>query len=296
VKDPDPNRISVVRNNEVVPLLPCTAQHTGEQPWRGVLLERHEIPSMELPEHEHRELCLHLQVSGDDHMQWWSEGRHGIERTFPGCIMVVPPGTRDRTLWQGASERLIVSLKPSFLEGVAEGAGAKVPEFKSGWSVDDVALRRILTDMGQEAAEGWPLGGLYADLMATSLAGLLLRRHAFDAVDLGHVRGGLPMPQLRRVMEFMTANMDRDLHLDEIAGEAGLSSFHFAREFRAVTGQTPYQYLLDQRIERAKGFLKSEAWPVQEIAAITGFRSPVNFVRAFRQRVGVTPGNWRKQS
>jgi AraC family transcriptional regulator len=254
VNDPDQNRISVIRNNEVVPLLPRATHHAGEQPWRGVLLERHEIPSMELPEHEHRELCLHLQVRGDDHMQWWAEGRHGVERTFPGCIMVVPPGTRDRTLWQGASERLIVSLKPSFL------------------------------------------GGLYADLMATSLAGLLLRRHAFDAVDLGHVRGGLPMPQLRKVMEFMTENMDRDLHLDEIAGESGLSPFHFAREFRAVTSQTPYQYLLDQRIERAKGFLKNEAWPIQEIAAMTGFRSPVNFVRAFRQRVGVTPGNWRKQS
>ncbi|HEX2917894.1 MAG TPA: hypothetical protein VHN81_05215 [Edaphobacter sp.] len=167
MKDPDPNRISVVRNNEVVPLLPCAAHHAGEQPWRGVLLERHEIPSMEIPQHEHRELCLHLQVSGDEQMQWWSEGRHGVERTFPGSIMVVPPGTRDRTLWQGASERLIVSLKSSILEDVAESAGAKVPEFRSGWSVDDAALRRILMEMGDEAAEGWPLGGLYADLMAT---------------------------------------------------------------------------------------------------------------------------------
>lgn len=296
MKDPDPNRISVVRNNELVPLLPCTAHHAGEQPWRGVLLERHEIPSMELPEHEHRDLCLHLQVRGDDHMQWWSEGRHGVERTFPGSIMVVPPGTRDRTLWQGASERLIVSLKSSLLEDVAESAGAKVPEFKSGWSVDDAGLRLILMEMGHEAAEGWPLGGLYADLMATRLATLLLRRHAFDPVDLAQMRGGLPTPQLRKVMEFMTANLDRDLHLDEIAGEAGLSSFHFAREFRAVTGQTPYQYLLDQRIERAKGFLKKEGWSIQEIAAMTGFGSPVNFVRTFRQRVGVTPGNWRKQS
>lgn len=286
----------MVRDNELVPLLPCTLHHKSEQPWRGVLLERHEIPSMELPEHEHRELCLHLQVRGDDQMQWWSEGRHGVERTFPGCIMVVPPGTRDRTLWQGASERLIVSLKPGFLEEVAASASAKVQEFRAGWSVDDTALRRILAEMGREAAEGWPLGRLYADLTTANLASVLLRKHAVDPVDLGQVRGGLPIPQLRKVMEFMTANLDRDLHLDEIAREAGLSSFHFAREFRAVTGQTPYQYLLDQRIERGKRLLKNNAWPVGEIAAMTGFASPVNFVRAFRQRVGVTPGTWRKQS
>lgn len=296
VKESGQSRISVVRDNEVVPLLPCAAHHSGEQPWRGVLLERHEIPSMELPEHEHRELCLHLQMRGDDQMQWWSEGRHGVERTFPGSIMVVPPGTRDRTLWQGASERLIVSVRPQFLEDVAASADAKVPEFRSGWSVNDAALERILAEMGREAEDGWPLGRLYADLVAADLAGVLLRRHAFDPVDLARVRGGLPMPQLRRVMEFMTANMDRDLHLDEVARQAGLSPFHFAREFRGVTGQTPYQYLLDQRMDRAKRLLKNHAWEVQEIAAMTGFRSPVNFVRAFRQRVGVTPGAWRKQS
>jgi AraC family transcriptional regulator len=297
VKASEQTRISVIRNNELVPLLPCLAPHASkDQPWRGVLLERHNIPSMELPEHEHRELCLHLQLRGDDQMQWWSEGRHGIVKTFPGSIMVVPPGTRDRTLWQGPSERLIVSLKPQFLEEVTTNAGAKLPEFKSTWSVNDPALQRILAQMGREQSEGWPLGRLYADLLAENLASTLLRRHAFNPVDPRETRGGLPMPQLRRAMEFMTANMDIDLHLEEIAREAGLSPFHFSREFRAVTGQTPYQYLLSQRMDRAKRLLKEQSWPVQEIATMTGFRSPVNFIRTFRQRVGVTPGTWRNQS
>jgi AraC family transcriptional regulator len=73
-----------------------------------------------------------------------------------------------------------------------------------------------------------------------------------------------------------------------------LSPFHFAREFRSSTGRTAYQYLLDQRIERAKHLLKHRSWQVHEIAQMTGFHSPVNFVRTFRQRVGQTPGAWRK--
>ena len=91
----------------------------------------------------------------------------------------------------------------------------------------------------------------------------------------------------------MTENLHRDVHLDEIARETGLSSFHFAREFRATTGQTPYQYLLDQRITRAKFLLRAKTSTVQDIAYETGFGSAVNFVRAFRQRVGVTPGAWQ---
>lgn len=296
VEESGQNRISVVRGNELVPLLPCVAHKSGGQPWSGVLLERHAIVPMELPEHEHRELCLHLQISGDDKMRWWSEGRHGVEQTFPGSIMLVPAGTRDRAVWHGASERLIVSVKPELLGEIAASAEVHVPGFKAQWSLNDVPLQRILFEMGREAAEGWPLGRLYADLTAAGLASVLLRRHAIDPVSLGQIRGGLPMPQLRRVMEYITSNLDRDLHLEEVAQEAGLSSFHFAREFRAVTGQTPYQYLLDQRMERAKRLLKNQAWSIQEIAAMTGFHSPVNFVRAFRQRVGVTPGTWRKDA
>jgi len=296
----------VLRDNQLVPLLPCGSNHIHEsherreQPWRGVLLERHTMAPLEIPEHEHRELCLHLQLTGDDRMQWWSGGRHGVENTFPGSIMLVPAGTRDRALWHGSSERLILSLAPELVDEVAAGAeitagaGAQAAEFNAKWSLQDASLQRLLSEMGREASEGWPLGRLYADLTATSLVSQLLRRHAANPVDFGPSRGGMPMPQLRRAMEYMTDNLDRDLRLEEIAHEVGLSPFHFAREFRALTNQTPYQYLLDQRMDRAKYLLKNQAWTVQEIATMTGFHSPVNFVRAFRQRVGATPGAWRR--
>jgi AraC family transcriptional regulator len=293
----------VLRDNRLVPLLPCGSNHSherSEQPWRGVLLERHTMAPLEIPEHEHRELCLHLQLTGDDRMQWWSGGRHGVENTFPGSIMLVPAGTRDRALWHGSSERLILSLAPELIHEVAAGTqvaagkSAQASEFDPKWSLQDTSLQHLLFEMGREASEGWPLGRLYADLTAASLVSQLLRRHAAAPVDFGPLRGGMPMPQLRRAIQFITDNLDRDLNLEEIAREAGMSPFHFAHEFRALTNQTPYQYLLDQRMDRAKHLLKNQAWTVQEIAAMTGFRSPVNFVRTFRQRVGATPGAWRR--
>jgi AraC family transcriptional regulator len=229
-------------------------------------------------------------------MQWWSGGRHGVEKTFPGSIMLVPAGTRDRELWHGSSERLILSLSPGLLEAVAASAEAKAPEFAPRWSLRDASFEHLLFEMGREAGEGWPLGRLYADLIVTSLVSLLLRHHAADPMDFGTLRGGLPMPQLRRAMEYISTNLDQDLHLEAIAHQVNLSPFHFAREFRALTGQTPYQYLLDQRMERAKPLLKNSLWSVQEIATMVGFHSPVNFVRTFRQRIGVTPGEWRKHS
>jgi AraC family transcriptional regulator len=294
--DSDPKRISVVRANKLVPLLPADG-HTGivkEQPWKGFLLEQHLVRSGEIPEHEHRDFCIHLQLSGDSDFEWWSEGKHRAERTEPGTLIVLTPGTKDRLLWQGTSERLIVSMKPEVLSRFAEELGCgDVPEFGNQWALRDSGLKQVLQEMGREAQTGWPLGRLYADLLVLGFQNLLIRRHALNVVHLPEVKGGLTMRLLRHALEYITDNLENDLRLEDIAQELSLSPFHFAREFRASTGQTPYQYLLDQRMERAKTLLKLGRDSIEEIAHDCGFRSPVNFTRAFRQRVGVTPGMWR---
>ncbi|SNS34900.1 AraC family transcriptional regulator [Granulicella rosea] len=284
-----PTRISVLRDNRVVPLIPTArAGKATPQPWRHIKLERHAVGAIEIPEHVHGEFCLHLQLSGADDFEWWSEGRNRVERTAPGAMILLAPGTRDRLHWQGASERLILSFEPELL-------GDAAPSFRNRWSLDDPALAHLLRGMEAERASNWPLGALYADLLGLGLARHMLQRHASTPRRF-ELQGKLPMPKLRRTLEFMTDNLNRDLRLEDVAAEAGLSPFHFAREFRATTGQTPYQYLLDQRIDRAKHLLRATDWQVGEIGQQVGFASPVNFVRAFRQRVGATPGAWRSGS
>jgi AraC family transcriptional regulator len=290
-----PSRISVLRNNELVPLLP--SRQPGDhiiQPWRDVLLERHSVRPSEIPEHEHHELCMHLQLTGDANFEWWSAGRNGIEKTAPGSLILIPPGTRDRLRWQGASDRLILSVRADALQRRAEELdSAGDIEFANRWSLHDAPLTNLLTEMGREASAGWPLGALYANLLETNLTSHLLQRHAANPVRIPSIKGKLPMPRLRSAFEFIADNLHRDLTLDDIAKHLALSPFHFAREFRNSTGQTPYQYVLDQRIARAKQLLKLRTHSVQEVAYETGFQSPAHFIRAFHQRVGATPGAWR---
>ncbi len=122
MSDSDPKRISVVRANKLVPLLPAAGQKgiAKEQPWKGFLLEQHLVRPGEIPEHEHRDFCIHLQLSGNGDFEWWNEWKHRAEKTEPGALIVLTPGTRDRLLWQGTSERLIVSMKPEVLSSFAE--------------------------------------------------------------------------------------------------------------------------------------------------------------------------------
>ena len=108
------------------------------------------------------------------------------------------------------------------------------------------------------------------------------------------MKGGLSLSRLKRTMEFMNAKLGEDLRLETIAKELGVSSSHFAHEFRNSTGQTPYQYVLEQRMAKAKHLLRTTNLPVQAVGELVGFSSPVNFVRAFRQRLETTPETWRK--
>lgn len=289
-------RISVLRDQHLVPLLTSAQADTpAEQPLEGVLLERHLVRPGEIPTHEHPDLVLHLQLTGDEEFEWWSGHGNAVEQTRPGSLILIPPGTTDRLRWTGPSERLILSIRQERLAELARDLGsAKTPEFNLNWSFHDSSIQHLMAEMGREAHSGWPLGRLYADLLATSLETHLLKNHADDRLRTPALKGGLSLPRLKRALEYINANLAQDIRLDAIAKELGLSPSHFAHEFRNSTNQTPYQYLLDQRITRAKNLLKMTDLPVQYISGAAGFGSPVNFVRAFRQRVGITPEAWRR--
>jgi AraC family transcriptional regulator len=80
-----------------------------------------------------------------------------------------------------------------------------------------------------------------------------------------------------------------------MASEACLSRFHFARAFKASTGQAPHQYVSAERLERAKSLLIQGDRSLLDIALSLNFSSQSNFTRAFRRIVGQTPGQFRQR-
>jgi AraC-like DNA-binding protein len=92
----------------------------------------------------------------------------------------------------------------------------------------------------------------------------------------------------------LLANLNGKIGLGELARACGLSRSHFAREFKTTTGMPPLQWLLTQRIERAKNLLLNPSVPIDLIAHQCGFTDQSHFTRSFSKAVGVTPGSWRR--
>ena len=96
-------------------------------------------------------------------------------------------------------------------------------------------------------------------------------------------------------MNFISMNIERDLSLEEIAGSAHFSMFHFHRIFKAVVGETVLEFTRRLRLELAANrLLSNNCDTITEIAIACGFSSSQNFAKLFRQHFGVTPSAYRK--
>ena len=99
---------------------------------------------------------------------------------------------------------------------------------------------------------------------------------------------------MERAILFMEENLMRNVPLDEIAQQIGVSKFYFSRCFREQMGMTPHQYFLNMRVQHAKKLLVTTHDSVERIAADCGFDTASNFIRVFKHKAGMTPTAFRK--
>lgn len=101
---------------------------------------------------------------------------------------------------------------------------------------------------------------------------------------------------LHMARTFIDHHYDAPLTLERISREAGFSPYHFIRLFRLAYKRTPHQYLMQQRIEKAKVLLLTSDIPIQEVCYAVGFASLGSFSALFRRIVGLSPSSYRKWS
>ncbi len=136
-------------------------------------------------------------------------------------------------------------------------------------------------------------GGLYAEALANALAVHLLSRYAIGRHLDQPFHGGLTASKLHRTIAYILAHLEHKLSLTELAAVAQISSAHFARLFKCATGQTPHQYVITCRMERAQHLLTETTLSLHEIGARVGYADQSHFTALFRQYVATTPKTHR---
>ena len=159
----------------------------------------------------------------------------------------------------------------------------------------DARVGALAAAVNAERVAGFPSGQLFLDSVEQALAAALVNGFAVHRRSVRTHRGGLGSARLRKIKEFVDARIEDELTLCDMAQAVELSTAHFSRMFRKSTGESPHQFLLRQRLERAKMMLRSADERVIDVAVACGFKSQQHFAQAFRHVFGASPTEYRQE-
>jgi len=165
--------------------------------------------------------------------------------------------------------------------------------FGIGDDVIDQIGRSILSELAVETTAS----RLYVEAAPLALAARLLQMHCDSGAcaSTDPSLHGLDHIRLRRVLEYIDTNLKNDITLENLAGIAGYSVFHFARKFTLAMGIPPHRYISRMRLENAMAELARGKLPLAEIALNAQFSSQASFTRAFHRVTGRTPLEYRRR-
>lgn len=107
-------------------------------------------------------------------------------------------------------------------------------------------------------------------------------------------RGCLPSWQVKRVVDYIDANLKSSIRTIQLAAALGLSVSYFSHAFKNTFGVTPLVYVAHRRIESARQIMLTTDSSLTDIAHSHGFCDQSHFIRTFRRQIGVTPQTWRR--
>lgn len=224
-------------------------------------------------------------------------GRRAAHHDFDkGGIYIRDFGEDYRADIHGAFDFLLVELPPSFFEQAAEYSGVRrVGGLATVAGQHDPVLEHLAHALAPALARPDEAGLLFIDQVGMALGAYLLRRYGGAAPAVLRATGLSRMHEAR-AKQMLLEKVKGNVSIPEIARECNMSASYFLRAFRETTGQTPHQWLMAQRVQRAREFLRDTELPLAEVAVACNFYDQSHFSRVFSQAVGTSPGNWRRHS
>lgn len=278
----------------------------------------------QIPVEQHSQLIFKriLQLNGSDIFYASSNPNHFLEHSVPHIKISIPLGkTSFQAIWQtGAGQRkkqqvreghicvlpanlphevvletkqemININFEPAFIEQIADELTGKNVEIIEQWAAQDPLIQQLGLDLEREFQQSPRL--LYVESVIQVLANHLIRHYCTSRVVIEDAIAKLSPQKLQKTIDYIHARLEQDVTLSELADVVQMSQYRFARAFKQSTGISPHQYLLSQRIERAKKLLTLTQLQIADISYQLGFASQSHFAATFRRFTTVTPKVYR---
>ena len=220
------------------------------------------------------------------------------QRPHQGALYINEPSCALRTVFYKPAESVVLLVPVSLLIELGE-------ECEEYHCPPDLLLRTIIAGQDrilhtltealiQEDTIRHSGGQLYLDTLGTAIVFYLLNHYSTIATASPTPSGSGPAnKRIQRAQEYIDAHLKHPISLIDLSRVAGLSRMYFAAEFRRATGLRPHEYLLRQRVARAKQLLATSDLSLTAIAPMVGFENAGHLCTVFKRFVGESPVRWR---
>jgi AraC family transcriptional regulator len=280
---------------QVFPSSPTLSSHPAS--WNSFHLHCLQLPSWETPIFS---LAHHTIVIFPDQppstIERSFDGLRKQEQVRVGDIVVIPAHVPTGACWHGKAECIFLGFEPKdFANLIHEAVHPDRVELCPKFATADPLVYQVGLALKIELAANPSSSRFYAESAKAFLAAHLVQHYCTRKPRLEITRG-LPQRKLNQALEYIHAHLSEDVSLEAIATHLDMSSYYFCRLFKQSTGTTPYQYLIQQRVEYAKQLLAQQKLSVTEVAFAAGFASHGHLNRYFKRLVGVTPREFVRRS
>lgn len=195
----------------------------------------------------------------------------------------------------GNFDFVLVELPHAYLERVGpEHGGQAIGGLACRPDVRDPVLGHLAHAVADSLDAPGPLNALFIEQVGLAIGTHLVRRYGnARSPELDH-KGSLSPAKLALAQELLLEKADLGVSIEEVASECDLSRGYFIRAFSRTTGRTPHQWLLEQRVTRARELIETSDMTLADIAIACGFADQSHLNRVFARIVGHPPGAWRR--
>ncbi|MGL5833307.1 MAG: helix-turn-helix domain-containing protein [Waterburya sp.] len=298
-----------LRKNHQIPLLDLTKEkdllkitsnfffikiYETELPGQGLLRDIH--PACEYNEYSFQQHSIVVHLKPEQNSLRRMGDCLEIENVNVGDVAIIPAQVNH---WQRieteVAEGILLTIEPQILSRIADKTmNRDQVELLPTFAQPDPLIQNITLNLHSHLESG-NYERLYGQALFHALSMHLLMHYCAFKPKLKQYQGGLSRDRLRTTIDYIQAHIDKRLTLDAIARQLNISQYHFCDLFKQSMGITPYKYILQQRIERAKQLLKKDQeQAIAEIALECGFANQTHFHKHFRKYTGMTPKAYRQ--
>ena len=214
-----------------------------------------------------------------------------------GDVLVVPQTADWIVDFDTTAESLCVFIPPSAISNLCVNFQNENVDFLAPLAqatFRSPLVEALIRKICLEAKNGAPSGSAYSDVLVSALVSELEMLARPESRSTYKTRKSLDRVQLDKITSFVDGNLDKNITTQELGELVGMTTAQFSREFKKAHGLSPYQFVLEWRIYRAKEMLSDTLLSIAQIAYSTGFSSQAHMTEVFRSKLGLSPGKLRQ--